>query len=216
MKKFLAVFLAALMLCSAFSVLAFAEDKYPAPAAPTNLALSADGVASWDAVDVPSFTESDDYETTCEIEYKVTLSRWDYDDKEETWTFTPVSDEIVTEETSLDLSEYMVSGKYIFAVTAVAKYTRTLLSNGKVANFKRLSDTVELDRSAAVQVTTDIFAEPIDDSVPFESLVDQDNEQATGILKIIKKIKEVFMILLRFIGYAGDVTGLTDEINSKK
>ena len=57
MKKFLAVFLAALMLCSAFSVLAFAEDKYPAPAAPTNLALSADGVASWDAVAVPAYTE---------------------------------------------------------------------------------------------------------------------------------------------------------------
>ena len=117
----------------------------------------------------------------------------------------------------------MVSGRYVFAVTAVAAYERTMHTedtNGnpvdKVARFKKLSDTAELDRSAAVQVTTDIFEEPIDTSIPFESLVDENNEQATGILKIIKKIKEVFMILLRFIGYAGDVTGITDEINSKK
>ena len=227
MKKILSVFLAALMICSAFSVMAFAEEKYPAPAAPSNLALTADGIASWDAVDVPSFTEDESgkYETTCVIKYKVTLVRWDYDDKENTWAFTPAGDEIMTEETSLDLSTYMVSGKYVFSVMAVAEYTRIMHTTNtdnegnpidKTANFKKLSETVTLDRENAVQVVDDLYAEPIDDSIPFESLVDEENEQATGILKILKKIKEVFMILLRFVNYAGDKTGISEEIRNKK
>ncbi len=224
MKKILSVFLAALMLCSAFSVLAFAEEKYPAPEAPANLALTAEGVASWDAVAVPSFTEANPntYETVCTIKYRVKVSRWDFDAEEETWCYTPVSDEIVTEETSLDLREYMVSGKYIFAVTAVAEYERTMhttdVNNNpvdKVAKFKKLSDTVELDKANAVQITQDLFEEPIDTSIPFESLVKEDDEQANGILKILKKIKEIFMILLRFVSFAGDKTGITDEINNK-
>ena len=223
MKKILSVFLAALMICSAFSVLAFAEDKYPAPAAPANLALSADGAASWDAVDVPAYVETEGYTTECVVKYKVTLSRWDFDAKEENWVYMPVSEEIVTEETSVNLGEYMVSGKYIFAVTAVAEYSRTMHTTDadgnpvdKTAVFKKLSDTVELDKDQAVQVTEDIFAEPVDTSIPFEGLVDEDDEQVSGILKIIKKIKEVFMILLRFIGYAGDKTGISDEIANKK
>lgn len=216
MKKILSVFLAALMLCSAFTVLAFAEEKYPAPAAPANLALTADGVASWDAVAVPAYTETDGYETTCVIQYKVTLSRWDYDAKENTWTYTQVDDEILTEDTSVDFSELMVSGKYAFAVTAVAQYTRTMLSNGKVANFNRVSETTELDKDSAVQVVYDIYEEPIDTSVPFESLVKEDDETGNFILKIVKKIKEVFAIILRFLGYAGDVTGISDEIANKR
>ena len=215
MKKALSVFLAVLMLFSAFSVISFAEEKYPAPAAPANLALSAEGIASWDAVDTPAYVEDDDYEVKCVIAYKVTLSRWDYDDKENTWTYAPVGDEIVTEETSVDLSEGMVSGKYIFAVTAVAAYSRTMLSNGKVATFKRISDTVELDKANAVQVVEDIFAEPVDTSVPFETLVKEDDEQGNAILNIIRKIKEVVVIILRFLGYAGDVTGISDEIKNK-
>ena len=215
MKKLLAVFLAALMLCSAFSVLSFAEDKYPAPAAPANLALSADGIASWDAVAVPAYATEEGYETACAISYKVTLSRWDYDDKNNNWVFTPVGDEIVTYETSVDLSADMVSGKYVFAVTAVAEDARTMLSNGKVAHFKKIGETGELDLENAVQVTPDLYAEPVDTSIPFESLVKEDDEQANGILKIIKKLKEVFLILLRFIGYAGDVTGISDEIRNK-
>lgn len=215
MKKMLSVLLAALMLCSAFAVIGFAEDKYPAPETPANLALTAEGIASWDAVAVPAYTETDGFETLCEIKYRVTLSRWDYDDKDNTWVYVPAGDEILTEETSVDLSANMSSGKYIFTVTAVAEYTRTMLSNGKVANFKRVSDTVELDKANAVQVTEDIFAEPIDDSIPFESLVKEDDEQANGILKIIKKIKEVIMIILRFVGYAGDKTGISDDIMNK-
>ena len=216
MKKILSVFLAALMLCSAFTVLVFAEEKYPAPAAPTNLALSADGIASWSAVAVPAYQETDGYETSCVIQYKVTLSRWDYDAEENTWSYTQVSDEIVTEETSVNFSELMVSGKYAFAVTAVANYSRTMLSNGKVANFKRVSETTELDRENAVQVIYDIYEEPIDTSVPFESLVKEDDETGNLILKIVKKIKEVISIMLRFLGYAGDVTGISDEIQNKK
>ena len=216
MKKILSVFLAALMLCSAFTVLVFAEEKYPAPAAPANLALSADGIASWDAVAVPAYTETDGYETACAIEYKVTLSRWDFDTKENTWTYTQVGDEIVTAETSVDLGELMVSGKYAFAVTAIAQYSRTMLSNGKVAHFKRVSETTELDRDSAVQVVYDIYEEPIDTSVPFESLVKEDDETGNLILKIVKKIKEVFSIMLRFLGYAGDLTGISDEIQNKK
>ena len=61
MKKVLSVFLAALMVCSLFSVISFAEEKYPAPAAPANLALTADGIASWDAVDVPAYAETEGY-----------------------------------------------------------------------------------------------------------------------------------------------------------
>ena len=216
MKKILSVFLAALMICSAFSVIAFAEDKYPAPEAPANLALTAEGVASWDAVAVPAYVEVEGYETECVMQYKVTLVRWDYDDKENTWTYVASGDEIVTEETSVDLSENMVSGKYVFTVTAVAAYSRTMLSNGKVANFKKLSDSVTLDRENAVQVVEDLYAEPIDDSIPFESLVKEDDEQGNAILKILKKIKEVFMILLRFVSYAGDKTGISEEIRNKK
>ena len=216
MKKILSVFLAALMICSAFSVIAFAEDKYPAPEAPANLALTAEGVASWDAVAVPAYVETEGYTTACVVKYKVTLSRWDYDDKNETWNFVPTSDEIYTEETSVDFGEQMVSGKYVFTVTAVAAYSRTMLSNGKVANFKKLSDPVTLDRENAVQVVEDLYAEPIDDSIPFESLVKEDDEQGNAILKILKKIKEVFIILLRFVGYAGDKTGISDEIRNKK
>lgn len=216
MKKILSVFLAALMLCSAFTVLAFAEEKYPAPAAPGNLALTEDGVASWDAVDAPAYAETDGYETGCVITYRVTLSRWDYDDKENTWTYTQVGDEIETEETSVDFSALMVSGKYVFAVTAVANYSRTMLSNGKVATFKRISETTELDRDSAVQVVYDIYEEPIDTSVPFESLVKEDDETGNFILNIIRKIKEVFTIMLRFLGYAGEVTGISDEIENKR
>ncbi len=216
MKKILSVFLAALMICSAFSVIAFAEDKYPAPEAPANLALTAEGVASWDAVAVPAYVEVEGYETECVMQYKVTLVRWDYDDKENTWTYVASGDEIVTEETSVDLSENMVSGKYVFTVTAVAAYSRTMLSNGKVANFKKLSDPVTLDRENAVQVVEDLYAEPIDDSIPFESLVKEDDEQGNAILKILKKIKEVFMILLRFVGYAGEKTGISEEIRNKR
>ena len=216
MKKILSVFLAALMILSAFSVISFAEEKYPEPAAPANLAFSADGVASWDAVAVPSFTETEGYETSCVIQYEVTLSRWDYDDKAETWNYVPVGDTLVTEENTIDLSAGMESGKYVFSVTAIAAYSRTMLSNGKVANFKKRSDKVDLELANAVQVTPDIFAEPIDTSIPFESLVKEDDEQANGILKILKKIKEVFMIILRFLGYAGDVTGISDEIQSKR
>lgn len=216
MKKILSVFLAALMICSAFSVIAFAEDKYPAPEAPANLALTAEGVASWDAVAVPAYVETEGYTTACVVKYKVTLSRWDYDDKNETWNFVPTSDEIYTEETSVDFGEQMVSGKYVFTVTAVAAYSRTMLSNGKVANFKKLSDPVTLDRENAVQVVEDLYAEPIDDSIPFESLVKEDDEQGNAILKILKKIKEVFMILLRFVSYAGDKTGISEEIRNKK
>ena len=215
MKKVLSVFLAALMLLSAFSVISFAEEKYPEPAAPANLAFSAEGVASWDAVDVPSFTETDGYETSCVMQYEVTLARWDYDDKEETWTYVPVGGTVVTEETSLDLSAHMESGKYVFSVTAIAAYSRTMLSNGKIANFKKRSDKVDLALANAVQVTPDIFEEPVDTSIPFESLVKEDDEQAQGILKILKKIKEVFMIILRFLGFAGDVTGISDEIQRK-
>ena len=217
MKKILSVFLAVIMICSAFSVLAFAEDKYPTPAAPENLALSADGIASWDAVEVASFTEPDPdkYETVCTVTYKVTLSRWDYDAEENTWSFTPVTGEISTEETSVDFSEYMVSGKYIFSVIAVAEYSRTMLSNGKVATFKKISEPAALDKADAVQVVHDIYEEPIDTSIPFESLVDEEDETATGILKLLKKIKEVFLIILRFLGFAGDVTGISDEINGK-
>lgn len=216
MKKILSVFLAALMICSAFSVIAFAEDKYPAPEAPANLALTAEGVASWDAVAVPAYVETEGYTTACVVKYKVTLSRWDYDDKNETWNFVPTSDEIYTEETSVDFGEQMVSGKYVFTVTAVAAYSRTMLSNGKVANFKKLSDPVTLDRENAVQVVEDLYAEPIDDSIPFESLVKEDDEQGNAILKILKKIKEVFMILLRFVSYAGDKTGISEEIRNKR
>ena len=43
----------------------------------------------------------------------------------------------------------------------------------------------------------------------------EDDEQATGILNFFKKIKEVFMIILRFLGFAGDVTGISDEIANK-
>ena len=82
------------MVCSLFSVISFAEDKYPAPAAPANLALTADGIASWDAVDVPAYAETEGYDTVCVVKYKVTLSRWDYDDKNETWKFVPTGDEI--------------------------------------------------------------------------------------------------------------------------
>lgn len=218
MKKILAVFLAAIMICSAFSVLSFAaENEYPAPAAPENLALTADGIASWDAVEVPAYTESDPdkYDTTVTVSYKVSLSRWDYDSERNTWSFTTVSDEIVTTETSVDFSEYMVSGKYIFSVTATAEYTRTLLSNGKMATFKKISDPAALDRADAVQVTQDIFADPIDTSIPFESLVDENDETATGFLKILKKIKEVFIIILRFLGFAGEKTGISEEIRNK-
>ena len=220
MKKILAVFLAALMICSAFSFLAFAEDKYPAPAQPANLALSAYGIASWDAVEIPAYTEMENYETSCAIEYKVTLSRWDYDDDKENWVFVPVTDEIVTEETSVDLSDYMVSGKYIFAVTAVAKYERTMHTtdnNGnpvdKIAVFRKLSDKVELEKEKAVKITPDLYEEPIDDSIPFESLVKEDDETANSFLKLLKKIKTVFLTILRFLGFAGDVTGISDEIN---
>ena len=216
MKKTLSVFLAILMLLSAFSVIAFAEDKYPAPEAPANLALSAEGVASWDAVAKPAYAEDEDYVTECTMLYKVSLARWDYDDKENTWTYVTVGDEIETEETSVDLSAYMVSGKYVFSVTAVAAYERTMKSNGKVAHFKKLSDPVQLDRANGVQVVEDIFAEPIDDSIPFESFVDENNEQANSILNILKKIKEVFMILLRFVNYAGDKTGITEDIWNKR
>lgn len=215
MKKILSVFLAALMICSAFSVIAFAEDKYLAPEAPANLAFTAEGVASWDAVAAPAYAEVDGYETVCVMKYKVTLVRWDYDAEENTWTYVASGDEIETEETSIDLSDYMVSGKYLFTVTAVAAYSRTMLSNGKVANFKKLSDTVTLDRENAVQVVEDPFAEPIDDTVPFESLVKEDDEQGNAILKIIKKIKEVFMILLQFVKYAGEKTGISEEIRNK-
>ena len=224
MKKVLSVFLAVLMVCSLFSVISFAEEKYPAPAAPANLALTADGIASWDAVDVPSFTETDPekYETSCVVKYKVTLSRWDYDDKDEKWVYVPMTDEILTAETSVDFSEFMVSGKFIFTVTAVAEYARTMHTTDadgnpvdKIAVFKKLSDPVKLDKANAVQVTYDIYEEPIDTSVPFESLVHEDDEQATGILNFFKKIKEVFMIILRFLGFAGDVTGISDEIANK-
>ena len=216
MKKILSVFLAALMLLSAFSVIAFAEDKYPAPEAPANLALSVDGIASWDAAATPAYAEVDGYTTECTMMYKVSLARWDYDDKENTWTYVAVGDEIETEETSVDLSANMVSGKYVFTVTAVAAYKRTMNSNGKVANFKKLSDPVTLERENALQVVDDLYAEPIDDSIPFESLVKEDDEQANGILKILKKIKEVFIILLRFVGYAGEKTGISEEIRNKK
>ena len=217
MKKILSVFLAALMICSAFSVIAFAEDKYPAPEAPANLAFSADGIASWDAVAAPTFTEdTEKYNTECTMLYKVTLARWDYDDKANTWTYVTVDDEIETEETSIDLSAEMVSGKYVFSVIAVAEYKRTMLSNGKVATFRKISDPVTLDRENAVQVVEDLYAEPIDDSIPFESLVKEDDEQGNAILKILKKIKEVFIILLRFVGYAGDKTGISEEIRNKK
>ena len=222
MKKILSVFLAALMICSAFSFLAFAEDKYPAPAAPGNLALSADGIASWDAVETPAYTELEGYTTACTVKYKVTLSRWDYDDDKENWAFTPVGDEIITTETSVNLGEYMSSGKYIFAVTAVADYARTMHTQDadgnsvdKIAVFKKLSDTVELDKANAVQITPDIFSEPVDTSVPFESLVKEDDEKANGFLDIIRKIKEVFSIILRFLGFAGDKTGISDEIRNK-
>lgn len=222
MKKILSVFLAALMVCSLFSVISFAEDKYPAPAAPANLTLTADGIASWDAVDVPAYTETEGYETACVVKYKVTLSRWDYDDKNENWIYVPTGDEIYTEETSVDFSEQMVSGKFIFAVTAVAEYSRTMHTtdaNGnpvdKIAVFKKLSDAVEMDKANAVQVVYDIYEEPVDTSIPFESLVDEDDEQAQGILSFLKKIKEVFMIILRFFGFAGDKTGISDEIRNK-
>ena len=216
MKKILSVFLAALMILSAFSVISFAEEKYPAPEAPTNLAFSEAGVASWDEVAVPAYAETDGYETACTILYEVLLSRWDYDDKDNNWVYIPVGDTIVTEETSVDLSANMESGKYVFTVTAIAAYNRIMLSNGKEAKFKKRSDTVKLDLSQAVQVTQDIFAEPVDTSIPFETLVKEDDEQANGILKILKKIKEVFVIILRFLGYAGDVTGISDEIARKK
>ena len=127
-----------------------------------------------------------------------------------------VDDEIETEETSIDLSAEMVSGKYVFSVIAVAEYKRTMLSNGKVATFRKISDPVTLDRENAVQVVEDLYAEPIDDSIPFESLVKEDDEQGNAILKILKKIKEVFMILLRFVSYAGDKTGISEEIRNKK
>ena len=216
MKKFLSVFLAVLVLCSAFSVAVFAEEKYPAPAAPANLALTADGIASWDAVDVPAYEEMENYETVCGIEYRVTLSRWDFDDKDNLWTYTQVDDEIVTTDTTVDFSELMVSGKYTFAVTAVANYERTMLSNGKVAHFKRVGDTAELDKDSAVQVIYDLYEEPIDTSVPFESLVKEDDETGNFILKIVKKIKEVFAIMLRFLGYAGDITGISEQIENKR
>ena len=225
MKKILAVFLAALMICSAFSVLSFAaENEYPVPAAPENLALTADGVASWDAVDVPTFTEANPnkYDTSCAVKYKVTLSRWDFDAKEENWTYSPVTDEIETAETTVNLSEYLVSGKYIIAVTAVAEYTRMLMNEqtgeptGKEAKFKKLSETTEMDRADAVQITEDMYAEPVDTSIPFESLVKEDDEQANGLLTILRKIKEVFAIILRFLGFAGDKTGITEEIMNKK
>ncbi len=215
MKKILAVFLAALMICSAFSVLTFAaENEYPAPAAPENLVLTEDGIASWDPVDPPAFTEADQdkYETVCTVSYKVTLSRWDYDDKANTWTYTQVGEEISTTDTSVDFSEYLVSGKYVFAVTAIADYTRTVVASGKVANFKKIGESAVLDRDSAVQVVYDIYEEPIDTSIPFESLVDENDETASGILKLLKKIKEVFLIILRFLGFAGDVTGISDEI----
>ena len=215
MKKILSVFLAALLLLSAFSALSFAKEKYPAPEAPANLALTAEGIASWDAATLPAFDEEEGYETECVMQYKVTLARWDYDAREENWTYVPVGDGIETTETWADLSEHMVSGKYVFTVTAVAAYSRTMLSNGKTAVFKKLSDTVTLDLADAVQVVEDPFAEPIDDSIPFESLVGEDNEQLNGILKLLKKIKEVFMILLRFLGFAGDKTGISEEIRNK-
>ena len=212
MKKILSVFLAALMLCSMCSVLAFGAAKYPAPDAPANLALTEDGVASWDAVAVPADAEPD---VECAISYKVTLYTWDFDDKIENWTYTQAGDEIITSETTVDLSANMVSGKYIFAVAAIAEYTVTL-SSGKVTHIKRFSDKAELDRANAVVVTKDIFAEPVDTSIPFESLVDENDAQASGILKILKKIKEVFTLILRFLGYAGDVTGITEDIRNKK
>ena len=219
MKKILSVFLAALMICSVFSVLSFAEDKYPAPEAPANLTFSEDGVAAWDAVAVPAYAETEGYTTACVVKYKVTLSRWDYDDKNETWKFVPTGDEFYTEETSVDFSEKMVSGKFIFAVTAVAEYARTMHTTDadgnpvdKIAVFKKLSDVVELDKDSAVKVVYDIYEEPVDDSIPFESLVPEDNEQANGILSFLKKIKVIFMTILRFLGFAGDVTGISDEI----
>ena len=215
MKKILSVFLAALMILSAFSVISFAEEKYPEPAKPANLTLTEDGIASWDAVDVPAYAETDGYETSCKMQYEVTLSQWNYDDKENTWDYIPVGEMIVTEETSVDLSANLESGKYIFAVTAIAAYSRTMLSNGKIAHFKKRSETAEMDKANAVQVYVDLYEEPVDTSIPFETLVKEDDEQANGILKILKKIKEVFVIILRFLGYAGDVTGISDEIQRK-
>ena len=165
MKKILSVLLAALMVCSLFSVISFAEEKYPAPEAPANLTLTEDGIASWDPVAVPSFTESDPekYETTCVVKYKVTLSRWDYDSKNENWIYVPVGNEILTEDTSVDFSKQMVSGKFICAVTAVAEYSRTMHTTDadgnpvdKIAVFKKLSDVVELDKDSAVKVVYDI------------------------------------------------------------
>ena len=216
MKKVLSVFLAMLMLLSAFSVVSFAEEKYPAPAEPANLALTAEGIATWDAVDVPAYVETDGYETACAIEYRVKLLVWDYDDKDNTWGYVQVGDEIVAPDATADLSAGMKSGKYGFSVTAVANYSRTMLSNGKVANFKRVSEEVVLDKANAVSVTYDLYAEPIDDSIPFESLVPEDQEQANLVLKFLKKFKEVVIIILRFLGYAGDVSGISDEIANKK
>ena len=221
MKKILSVFLAVLMLCSAFSVLCLAADKYPAPAAPTNLALSADGIASWDAVAAPAYEEDSAFETTCAIEYRVSLSRWDYDFDDNTWRYVKVADEVTTAETSYDFSGSMVSGKYLFAVTAVAVYSRTKKptdaepEGGKTANFKRVGETAEMDKANAVEVTLDIYAEPIDTSVPLEILVRKEDKTGNYILKIVRKIKEVIEIMLRFVGYAGDVSGITEEINNK-
>ena len=212
MKKILAVFLAALMLCSALGAFALAAEKYPDPTAPANLTLTEDGVASWDASVIGEYTVPEGSEVVCVVKYRVKLFVWDYDTNRENWTYVQVGNEVVTTDTSVDFSDRMVSGKFIFSVSAIAEYTRTTASATDAFYFKKFSETVEMDRDAAVKVTPDLFKDPVDNSLAFESLVKEDNEQANTIIGFLKKIKEVFLIILRFLGYAGDLTGISEGI----